>query len=123
MSSTGQATSSAENLKPIIDAFDEYIKETGIDLSKNPFATNLERWESYKDILKELEDQEKTFKEFRNQNRRLIDCLSPVVNVIHGFSDVLGKAVGLVSRTSRPVSLYHGLARSTTSHQQAFCMP
>jgi hypothetical protein len=105
MSSAGQATSSAENFNLITDAVADYTKETGIDLSKNPFATNLERWESPEDILQGLEDREKAFKGFRNKNRRLRKCLSPVVNVIHGFSGVLGKAVGLVSRTCRPVSL------------------
>jgi hypothetical protein len=104
MSSTGQATSSAENVKLIIDALADYTKETGIDLSKNPFATNLEQWKSPEDILQLLEDREKAFKEYRNENRRLINCVSPVVNVFHGFSGILSKAAGLVSHTYRLVS-------------------
>jgi hypothetical protein len=43
MSSTGQATSSTDNVQLIIGALADYAKETGIDLSKNPFATNLEQ--------------------------------------------------------------------------------
>jgi hypothetical protein len=105
MSSTGQATFSAENVKLIIDALADYAKETGIDLSKNPFAVNLEQWKSPEDILQLLEEREKAFKEYRDENRRLINCVSPVVNVFHGFSGILSEAAGLVSRTCRLVSL------------------
>ena len=105
MSSTGQATSSAENFKLIIDALADYARETGIDLSTNPFATNLEQWRSSEDILQQLEEREKAFKEYRAGNRRLINYLSPVVNVFHGFSGILSKAAGLVSRTLRLVNL------------------
>ena len=34
----------AENVKLIIDALTNYAKETGIDLSKNPFTINLEQF-------------------------------------------------------------------------------
>ena len=109
MSSTGQATSSessaSENVKLIIDALADYAKETGIDLSKNPFATNLEQWRSPEDILQQLEEREKAFKDYRAGNRRLINCLSPVVSIFHGFSGMLSKVAGLVSRTCRLVSL------------------
>jgi fungal STAND N-terminal Goodbye domain len=105
MSLTGQETSSAENFKLIIDALANYTKETGIDLFKNRFAANLEQWRSPEDILQLLEDREKAFKEHRDKNRTLINCLSPVVNVFHRFSGILGKAAGLVSRTCSLVSL------------------
>ena len=105
MSSTGQATSfSAENFNLIIDAMTDYAKVTGIDLSKNPFAANLEQWRSPEDILQLLEDREKAFKEYRDENRSLINCLSPLVNVFHGFSGILSETAGLVSRTCRIVS-------------------
>ena len=88
---------SAENVKLIIDALADYAKETGIDLSKNPFATNLEQFKSSEDILQLLEDREKAFKEHRVENRGLINCLSPIVNVFQKFSGILSKAVSLVS--------------------------
>jgi hypothetical protein len=82
----------------IIDSLADYAKETGIDLSKNPFAANLEQWRSPEDILQLLENREKAFKGYRDENRRLINCLSPVVNVFHKFSGILSEVAGLVSR-------------------------
>jgi fungal STAND N-terminal Goodbye domain len=105
MSSTGQAKSPAENVELIIDALADYAKETGIDLSENPFAANLEQLMSPEDILQLLGDREKAFKEYRDENRRLINCLSPIVNVFHKFSGILAKVAGLVSRMCRLVSL------------------
>ena len=75
MSSTGQATSPFENVKLIIDALADYAKETGVDLSKNPFAAKLEQLMSPEDILQLLEEREKAFKEYREGNRRLTNFL------------------------------------------------
>ena len=96
MSSTGQAASPFENVKLIINALADYAKETGVDLSRNPFAAKLEQSQSPKDILQLLEDQGRAFEEYRN--RRLINFLYPVVKVLHGFSGILSEAAGLVSR-------------------------
>ena len=98
MSSTGQANSSAENVKLITDALADYAEETGIDLSENPFGANLEQLMSPEDILRVFEDREKAFKEYRAKNRRLINCLIPIVEVFHGFSGILSKVASLVSR-------------------------
>ncbi len=105
MSSTGQPTSSTDNVQLIIDALADYAKETGIDLSKNPFAAKLEQSRSPEDILQLLQEREKAFKEYRDGNRRLISCLSPAVNVLHGFSGILREVVGQVSRTYHLVGL------------------
>ena len=100
MSSTGQATSStqADNVQLIIDALADYTEETGIDLSKNPFAAEFERSNSPEAILQLLQGREKAFKQYRNDNRGLINCLNPAVKIIHRFSGILGQAVGQVSR-------------------------
>jgi hypothetical protein len=100
MSLTGQATSSSSNVQLIIAALADYSKETGIDLSDNPFATALEQSNSPEAILKLLQQREKAFKEYRDSNPRLINCLSPAVKVLHAFSGILGEAVSLVSYTS-----------------------
>jgi len=89
----------------IIDALEDYAKETGIDLSKNPFAAKLEQSRSPEDILQLLQEREKAFKEYRDGNRKLISCLSPAVNVLHGFSGILREVVGQVSRTYHLVGL------------------
>jgi hypothetical protein len=99
MSSTGQATSSTDNVQLIIGALADYTKETRIDLSKNPFATKLEQSNSPEAILQLLQEREKAFTVYRNDNRRLINCLSPAVKILHRFSGILGKAASQVSRT------------------------
>jgi hypothetical protein len=99
MSSTGQPTSSTSILQSIIDALADYTKVTGIDLSKNPFADAIKRSNSPEDILELLQEREKSFKDYRDTNRRLISCLRPAVNVIQAFSGILGEAVSLVSHT------------------------
>jgi fungal STAND N-terminal Goodbye domain len=96
MSSTGQATSSA-NLQLIIDALADYAKITGIDLSRSPFVPMLEQSNSPEAILELLQEREKAFKDYRDGNRRLITCLTPVVNVLQAFSGIPGGAVSLVS--------------------------
>lgn len=100
MSSTGQAPSPFENIKLIINALADYANETGVDLSKNPFAAKLEQLRSPEDILQLLGEREKAFKEYREGNRRLTNFLNPTVKVLHGFSGILSEAVCLVSRIS-----------------------
>ena len=105
MSSTGQATSSLSTVQSIIDALADYAKVTGIDLSNNPFATAIEHLTSHEAVLELLQEREKTFKDYREGNRRLISCLSPAVNVIQAFSGILGEAVSLVSHACHLVIL------------------
>jgi fungal STAND N-terminal Goodbye domain len=100
MSSTGQATSSTSSVQSIIEAaLADYTKDTGIDLSKTPFAAVLEHSNSPEAILQLLQEREKAFKEYREGNRKLINCLSPAVKVIQAFSGIIGEAVSLVSLT------------------------
>jgi fungal STAND N-terminal Goodbye domain len=125
MSSTVQETSStfstsSSNIQLITDALVDYAKVTGIDLSNNPFAAAIERANSPGTILELLQEREKAFKDYREENRRLINCLSPAVNVIQAFSGILGEAVSLVSHTSHLVTLITPLVRSP-SHQQRRC--
>ena len=105
MSSAEQATStsSASNDRLIADALENYAKITGNDLSKNSFAPALEQSDSPEAILKLLQEREKAFKEYREGSRRLINCLSPVVNVLQAFSGIFGEAVGLVSHAAHTI--------------------
>jgi fungal STAND N-terminal Goodbye domain len=122
MSST-QSTSSISNFQSIIDALADYAKITGIDLSKNPFAALIEQSNSPEDVLQLLQGREKAFKEYRDSNRTLINCLSPAVKVLQAFSGILGEAVSLVSHPLHLVSAYgkHDLVRYL-SHQQRHCL-
>jgi hypothetical protein len=89
----------------IIGALADYAKETGIDLSKNPFAAKLEQSRSPDAVLQLLEEREKSFKEYREGKRRLINCLNPAVKVLHRFSGILSEAASLVSRKCHLVGL------------------
>jgi hypothetical protein len=83
----------------IIDALTDYAKLTGIDLAKHPFAEKIELSTTPEAILELLRERERAFKEYREVNRGLISCLSPVVKVLHASSGFLGEAVSLVSDT------------------------
>ena len=102
MSSTVQATSSTSstsNIQLITNALVDYEKQTGIDLSENPFAAAIKQADSPGAILELLREREKAFKDYREGNHKLISCLSPAVNVIQAFSGILGEAVSLVGHT------------------------
>ena len=105
MSSAGQASSSStSNSQLIIDALASYTKITGIDLSKNPFATELELPNSPQAILHLLEERMRASKVNQDWIQRLIDCLSSPVSVLQAFSGVLGEVVGsLVSERTRAI--------------------
>jgi hypothetical protein len=105
MSLPGQVTSSSYNVQLITGALADYSKETGIDLSNNPFVAVLEQLHSPEAILQLLQQREKAFKEYREGNRRLINCLSPAVNVLQAFSGILGEAASLVSHAFRLIDL------------------
>jgi|SRR6267142_7079 len=94
---SGHTTTSHSNFQLIIDALADYANQTGIDLSQNPFVEKLRESNTPDAILELLQEREKSFKEYRDGNRRLISCLSPAVRVLRAFSGTLGEAVGLVS--------------------------
>ena len=104
MSSTEQATSSPPNFQLIIDALVDYAKQTGIDLSKSPFAEKLELLNSPQAIVELLQEREESFKEYRGRNRRLINYIRPAVGVIHALSGTLGEVASLVGNTGYRVN-------------------
>jgi hypothetical protein len=88
------------NYQLVINALISYADRTGIDLSKNPFAEKLQLSNSPDAILELLHDREKAFKEYREGNRKLINWLTPAVEVLSAFSGVLGEAVSLVGNSA-----------------------
>ncbi|KAH8983529.1 hypothetical protein EDB92DRAFT_2106268 [Lactarius akahatsu] len=84
------------NFQSILNALDKYAEQTGINLNQNPFADKIKGCESPNAVLLLLQDNLKAFKDYRDQNRKFIDCLSPVVQFVHAFSGVLGETAGLV---------------------------
>jgi hypothetical protein len=105
MSSARRAISSSQNVELIINALADYAEKTGKDLSGNPFADKFQQSNSPEDILQLLEEREKAFKDYREGNRRLINCLKPTVKVLHAFSGILGEAASLVSQPCHLASL------------------
>jgi hypothetical protein len=89
---------SPSNFQLIIDAFNDYAKQVGIDLTKNPLAEALRACDSPNAVFELLQDKAHAFKGYRDGDRKLISWLKPVLEVVHGFSGVLGQAISLVSR-------------------------
>jgi hypothetical protein len=94
MSST---TASTSNFRLVLDALDDHAKQTGIDLTKSPFAEVLQNSNSPDSVLQLLQDRAQAFKDYRDGNHKLINWLSPAVEVLHAFSGILSEAIGLVS--------------------------
>ena len=86
------------NLQLILDAADEYAQQTGANLSQNPFADRVKGCDSPSAVLLLLQENLKAFKDYRDNNRKFVECVSPVVQVVHAFSGILGQAAGLVGR-------------------------
>jgi hypothetical protein len=77
-------------------ALADYCDQIGVDLDKHPFVNELRGRNSPDDVLKLLEDKANAFKVYRDGNRKLINWLTPVVQVVHTLSGVLGEAVSLM---------------------------
>jgi hypothetical protein len=91
----------SSNFEVIFDAaLANYRELTGVDLSQYPFAEKLQNCQSADDILKLLQEKIKDFKDFRNGNHKLVNCLRPVVQVLHALSGALNDVARLLLSTS-----------------------
>ena len=79
-------------------ALADYGEQIGVELDNHPFANELRGRDSPDEVLKLLEDKAQAFKVYRDGNRKLINWLSPVVQVVHTLSGVLGEAVSSTTR-------------------------
>jgi len=94
MSSTANSSST---FRSILDAaLADYAKQTGIDLATHPSSQILQNCNSADVILDLLGDKAKQFQAYRDGNRKLINCLKPVVHVLHAVSGILGEAAAMV---------------------------
>jgi hypothetical protein len=75
----------------------EYTKKTDIDLVTCPFPDGLLHGDSPDATIQLLQGKSKDFKDFRNGNRKLIDLLRPVVQIVHLLSAFAGNTAGMVS--------------------------
>jgi hypothetical protein len=127
-----ESTTSPSNFQLIQDALADYMKQTGIDLPKHPFADQIQSCDSANAIFQLLQNKENQFQAYRDQHRKLINCLNPVVQFLHAVSGTLGEAVILVSTTesTRRLSYLYPSARRHRFHLQKqyssalmFCSP
>ena len=86
------------NFQLILDAADKYAEQTGINLKDNPFTDKVKDCDSSSAVLLLLQENLKAFNDYRDKNRKFIECVSPVVQFVHAFSGILGDAASLVSR-------------------------
>jgi hypothetical protein len=88
----------ATSFQAILDkALADYRELIGVELDKHPFA-ELRGRDSPDNVLKLLEDKANEFKAYRDGNRKLINWLSPVVQVTHTLSGVISQAVSVSLR-------------------------
>jgi hypothetical protein len=86
----------ATSFQVILDkALADYHEQTGVEIDKHPFADELRGRDSPDNVLKLLEEKANAFKAYRDGNHKLIHWLSPVVQVIHTLSGVLGQTVSV----------------------------
>jgi hypothetical protein len=90
-------------------AVTEYKADTGHFLKTHPFSAALEPLNSPDAILKVFQTITQNFDDVHTKNKRMIELLTPIVEIIFTFSSALGEGVGVVSLR---FFLYH---RTTTS--------
>jgi hypothetical protein len=101
MASTALSSSSASRFQFILDgALEEYTKQTGDDLTTFDFVNQLERCRTPDEVIMLLREKARKFKEYRDGNRKLINWITPVVQVVHVFAGFFGEATSVVSRKS-----------------------
>ena len=76
----------------------KYKKKTGKDLQAIWLASELQSCESVDSVLDILRDQAKDLD--RSGDRKLMEWIDPLVNVLSTFSDALGDGVSLVCTIS-----------------------
>jgi hypothetical protein len=99
MSTSGQsADPSTSNFAAIFDAASrEYKSLTKQDLATHPLAAAIEGYNSPDAILNVFRKQASAFDKFRKGDDKLMEWLTPIVNILFTFSGSLGEGVGLVS--------------------------
>jgi hypothetical protein len=93
--------SSSTTLRALFDAaLQDYNDKTGNVLSDHPIAKQLETCESVDSIISILQEQARSFREFRENDGRLMKALNSSVDVLcaPSISSALNEAVGQVVR-------------------------
>ena len=99
MSTSNLATDpSTSNFLSIFDtASREYKSLTKKDLATHPLAAAIEGYNSPDSILNVFRKQASAFDKFLKGDDKLMEGLTPIVNILFTFSETLGEGAGLVS--------------------------
>ena len=119
-------STSSSNFQSVFDAaFYDYSKQTGIELATYPFAQDLQDCRSADDLLNVFQDRAKRFQDYRDGNRKLINCLKPLVQFLHAFSGFLAEVTAPVSppvSQSYTINLFTRLALGALwTYQSNYC--
>ena len=88
--------------KAILDAaLSEYKTKTGIDLTDNPLAKELQSCESAEAVLDIIQRQAKAFDKFRDGDKWLMKWIGPSVDVLFTISSTLGAGLSIVRNSIR----------------------
>jgi len=96
-----QTSSSSSTFRILFDAaLQDYKDKTGNTLTDHPIAKQLETCESVNSITAILQEQAQSFREFRENDGKLIKALNSSVDVLcaPSISSALNEAIGLVVR-------------------------
>ena len=103
----------SSSFQSIFDAaLSDYARQTGIDLATYPFAQTVQNSHSADAILDLLQDKAEEFRIYRDGNRKLINCLKPIVQVLYAASEFLAQASASVSP---PINYYLILSNVSAS--------
>jgi hypothetical protein len=79
-------------------ALQDYEKQTGTELARDPLAEQLQSCNSVDSVLDILQQQTQAFTEFRGSNGRIMKSLKSAVSTIHALSSstTLSELVSMV---------------------------
>jgi hypothetical protein len=100
--------SSSTTLRALFDAaLQDYKDKTGNALADHPIAKQIETCESLDSIAAILQQQARSFREFRENDGRLMKALNSSVDVLRApsISSALDEAIGLVVRRKAFISV------------------
>lgn len=96
-------------LQALFDAaLQDYKDKTGNTLTDHPIAKQLETYDSVNSITAILQEQARSFREFRENDGRLMKALNSSVDVLcaPSISSALNEAIGLVVRRKGSISIH-----------------
>ena len=101
MSAEPSTSALPSNFVPIFNAaLESYKRKTKKDLASHPLLPTLQSCDSPEAILTVLREQIPVLNQSQNGDDGLTKWVTPTINVLYAFSDMLGQGIGLVSITT-----------------------